>query len=83
MENKNSDMKNGSYLKFALMMAASFVIMYAVMYLNVDEFGHVYASLTRVYMTLLMTAPMAVLMISLMGGMYKNKKLNAGIIAPS
>jgi hypothetical protein len=82
-DNGNHEMKSGGYLKFALMMAASFIIMYGVMYLNVDRFEHVYLSLTRFYMTLLMIAPMAVLMLVLMGGMYKNKKLNIGIIAGS
>jgi len=79
-ESEKSEMK-GSYLKFALMMAISFVIMYVVMYLNVDKFDHVYLSVTRLYMTLLMVAPMALLMMAFMGGMYQNKKLNMSIIA--
>jgi hypothetical protein len=71
---------NGSYTKFALMTALSFVIMYAVMFLNVAEFNHIYLSLNRFYMTVLMVAPMSVLMMGLMGGMYKNKRANTGII---
>jgi hypothetical protein len=73
----------GSYLKFVLMMTISFVIMYAVMFLNVDEFDHVYLSLTRFYMTLLMVAPMALVMMGFMRSMYKNKRLNISIIAAS
>lgn len=72
---------NGSYLKFGLMMAISFVIMYAVMYLNVDRFDHIYLSLTRFYMTLLMVAPMALVMLTFMSSMYQNKRLNVSIIA--
>ena len=88
MENKKNagqedDMKNGSYLKFALMLAISFIIMYAVMFLNVDKFDHVYLSVTRFYMTFLMIAPMAVVMLLFMRDMYKNKKLNLAIIGVS
>ncbi len=84
-EMKNAEMNGGkmqgNYGKFALMMAISFVIMYAVMFLNVSEFNHIYLSLNRFYMTLLMVAPMTVLMMGLMRGMYPNKKANLGIIA--
>jgi hypothetical protein len=75
------DEMKGSYRKFALMTAISFVIMYAAMFFNVSEFDHIYLSLNRIYMTLLMVAPMSVLMMGLMGGMYPNKRANTGIIA--
>lgn len=80
-KNETPEMMSGSYLKFGLMMAISFLIMYGVMFLNVAEFDHVYLSLNRFYMTLLMVAPMALVMMAMMGGMYKNKKLNLLIIA--
>ena len=79
----NGEMMTGSYFRFALMLTISFVIMYAVMFLNVDRIEHVYLSLTRLYMTLLMVAPMAVLMLALMGKMYKNRKANIVIIGAS
>lgn len=69
-------MKSKSYLKFVAMMAVSFVIMYAVMFLNADLFDHVMLSTTRTYMTILMIAPMAISMILFMWGMYENKKAN-------
>ena len=69
------------YLKFALMMTTSFVIMYAVMYLNVDRFKHIYLAQTRTYMTILMIAPMAITMLLFMWGMYKDKRWNYAIIA--
>lgn len=72
-----------SYLKFALMMATSFVIMYAVMFLNAAGIDHVMLSTMRTYMTLLMIAPMAVVMLLYMWGMYKNKKLNVLILTVS
>ena len=69
-----------SYIKFMLMMAVSFIIMYSVMFLNVDEFNHIYISLTRIYMALLMVAPMAVVMMAMMGNMYPDKKINTYIV---
>jgi uncharacterized protein (DUF305 family) len=69
-----------SYSKFSLMMFVSFIIMYSVMFLNVDEANHIYLSITRTYMTLLMVSPMAVIMMLMMGKMYPNKKWNIIIL---
>ena len=82
-EMEHGDMKSGSYGKFALMLATSFVIMYAVMFFNVAEFNHIYLSLMRFYMTILMVAPMAVVMLLFMRGMYKNKTVNTAILGGS
>lgn len=76
-------MENKAYRTFALMLTASFVIMYGVMFLNVDSANHIYLSTTRLYMTLLMVSLMALLMLAFMANMYKNKKLNALIITLS
>lgn len=73
-------MKKGNYQKFALMMLASFIVMYAVMFMNVDQLDHIMLSTTRTYMTFLMVAPMAVSMLLFMWGMYENKKLNYVIL---
>jgi uncharacterized protein (DUF305 family) len=69
-----------SYKKFSVMMLISFVIMYVVMFLNIDKIDHYHTSTTRIYMALLMVAPMAVVMMLMMGKMYPNKKTNMGII---
>src|SRR5690606_4522505 len=61
----------------------SLVIMYSVMFLNVDDISHIYLSLTRLYMSLLMVSPMAVLMLLMMKGMYPDKKRNRFIILTS
>lgn len=73
-------MKKGSYKKFGLMMVLSFVIMYAVMFFNVDRMDHIMLSNTRLYMTLLMVAPMAIVMLSFMWAMYENKKIKTTIM---
>jgi hypothetical protein len=69
-------MKDNNYKKFFLMLTASFFIMYGVMFLNVNEFDHVHLSTTRLYMTLLMVSPMALVMLLVMGKMYENKNRN-------
>jgi uncharacterized protein (DUF305 family) len=75
----NSANSSSTYNKMALMLLVSFIIMYGVMFLNVAETNHIYISLTRTYMTLLMVAPMAMLMLIMMGKMYANKKRNTVI----
>ncbi|MBC6995019.1 DUF305 domain-containing protein [Neolewinella lacunae] len=79
MEHEHKGMN--PYAKFATMLATSFVIMYAVMYLNADRLEHVYLAPTRTYMTCLMIAPMAFTMLLFMWGMYKNKAWNYAILA--
>lgn len=74
-------MRKSNYGKFGLMMATSFVVMYIVMYLNVDVIDHVYTAQTRTYMTILMIAAMAIVMLLYMWGMYENKRLNYLILA--
>jgi uncharacterized protein (DUF305 family) len=81
--NDNEHMQNGkgmSYQMFSLMLLLSFFIMYGVMFLNMDKIGHYHTSATRIYMALLLVAPMAVIMMLMMGKMYPNKKLNTTIV---
>ncbi|WP_093025225.1 DUF305 domain-containing protein [Pustulibacterium marinum] len=65
------------------MLLCSFIAMYITMYLNAYELDHVYFSLTRLYMTCLGIACMAVIMLTLMLGMYKNTKKNLAIYGGS
>lgn len=65
------------------MILTSTVIMYFLMFVNVNEFAHIYLSQTRVYMAILVGAVMAIIMIGFMWKMYDNKKLNAVIMGPS
>ncbi|MGV3767034.1 MAG: DUF305 domain-containing protein [Chitinophagaceae bacterium] len=69
-----------AYRKLLLSLLFSFVVMYGVMFLNVDDTAHIYLSTTRLYMAMLMVTPMAILMVVLMGGMYPRKKTNRVII---
>ena len=58
--------KDNSYKKLSIMLVLSFISMYSVMFLNVDEFNHIYLSLNRTYMALLMALPMAVVIFLLL-----------------
>jgi len=80
---QNKNMQSMSYKKFIVMLSISFLIMYFVMFLNIDNLDHYYTSATRIYMALLMVAPMAVVMMLMMGKMYPNKKYNTSIIIGS
>ncbi len=82
MQNHNhmtADHGKKMYLKLALMALLSFISMYALMYAMVNGFSDIYPSYNQFYMAGLMTAPMMVIEIVLMGAMYKNKKLNIAI----
>ena len=78
-EHTNDKAGMGNYTKFFLMLGASFIAMYVTMYLNTYAIDHVYFSLTRFYMTCLGISAMAVIMLSFMLNMYKDKKKNMGI----
>jgi hypothetical protein len=70
-----------SYWRFGAMIATSTVVMFGLMYLNTFVWAHVFWSETRAYMALLMGAAMAVIMLSFMWAMYRNRAVNAAIYA--
>lgn len=70
----------GHYGRFALMLLLSFVAMYVLMYAMVDRFANAVPNINQFYMAGLMTAPMAILEILLMGRMYPDKRKNLAIL---
>ena len=82
-DKKNSGMKKGMYTKFIITLVLSFIAMYIAMYMNTYEWDHVWFSLTRFYMAILGICAMAVIMLTMMMGMYKNRKKNIAIYAGS
>ena len=69
-----------SYLRFGVMIVTATVVMFLFMYLNTYRWDHIRWSETRAYMALLMGGTMAVIMLAFMLGMYKNWKINLGIL---
>lgn len=76
-------MNQNHYPRLLAMAVLSFISMYILMYAMVDVLDNVYNNLNQFYMAALMTAPMVVFEILLMGAMYPNKRLNATIVAIS
>lgn len=58
------------------MLGVSFVIMYGAMFLNIAQAEHIHLSSTRTCKALLMVAPMALLMVLMMGNVHHNKARN-------
>lgn len=67
---------NMMYKKLALMIVLSFIAMYILMYAMVDSFSNVIPNVNQLYMAGLMTMPMVIIELTIMGGMYMKKKLN-------
>lgn len=80
-EEEQADQEGRRYLRFVLMIITSMVFMFGVMYLHTYELSHVQWSWTRLFMTLLMGATMALVMLGFMLGMYKNTRWNLAIVA--
>jgi len=76
-------MQSNHYIKLLVMAVVSFISMYVLMYAMVNTFVNVIPNINQFYMAGLMTMPMVILEIVLMGSMYMNKKLNTFIIALS
>lgn len=70
----------GAYRSLALQSSVSGIIMYLVMFVMIDSLSSFYNNLNMVYMTLMMVAPMVVLMILAMRHMVPSKALNATIL---
>ena len=81
--NATSKAHKSQYAKLIWMIAISFVVMFILMYSMVDIFANVIVNVNQFYMAGLMTAPMIIIEMLLMGSMYMNKKLNLIIISIS
>jgi hypothetical protein len=68
------------YIRFGLMILTAMIAMYTLTYINTYELGHVRFSETRLYITLIMGAAMAVIMLAFMLSMYKSLKVNIAIV---
>lgn len=71
------------YARFALMILTSTVVMFGLMYLNTYQASHIFFSETRAYMAAYMGAVMAIIMLAFMLNMYKNWRVNVGILVVS
>lgn len=74
---------SNTYAKLGVMVVLSFISMYILMYAMVDTFANVIPNINQFYMAGLMTLPMVIIEVVLMGSMYTNRKLNFTIITLS
>jgi uncharacterized protein (DUF305 family) len=79
----NKEMQKEHYKNLLIMAVLSFISMFILMYAMVDTFSNVFANINQFYMAGLMTAPMILIEMAVMGAMYMDKKLNTIIIAVS
>jgi hypothetical protein len=72
---------SGHYKHLAIEAGIDFAIMYLVMYTMIDTLDHFHFNLNNLYMTLMMVAPMLLVMLFLMRSMFPDKKMNRAISA--
>ena len=70
-----------SYIMFAVNMVLSLIVMYLVMFSMIDGWRDFANNLNTFYMALTMVAPMGILMLATMAGMYENRRLNLALYA--
>lgn len=78
-----ADMQRKMYLRFGAMILTAMVVMYGVMYVSSWEWSHIRFSESRLFMALTMGGTMGVVMLAWMLSMYRNMKVNIGIVALS
>jgi len=76
-------MKNSMWSKLALMSVLSFVAMYVLMYMMVDMYGNVFASINQFYMAATMTAAMVIIELVVMSSMYPEERKKMIVIGVS
>jgi hypothetical protein len=78
---KQRDSSSGAYWSLAVQTIASGIVMYLAMFAMIDSIDSFYNNLNMIYMTLMMVAPMVVLMIVGMRHMFASRAVNMALIA--
>ncbi|PSM49441.1 DUF305 domain-containing protein [Chroococcidiopsis sp. CCALA 051] len=68
------------YLRLLIALSISYVVMAIIMLSRVNVWSNLFFSLNQVYMAGLMVAPMSIIMLTVMGSMYQNKRLNVVLL---
>jgi uncharacterized protein (DUF305 family) len=67
---------HGPYARLAIMAVLSFLAMYMLMYAMVDRWDNVFSNINQAYMAALMAAPMVLVELVVMAGMYPRRDIN-------
>lgn len=81
MEHEHQHAMRGNYLRLGLELAIDFIVMYLVMYTMIATLAHFHLNLNNVYMTLMMLAPMTVIMLVSMRSMFPSRRTNLALCA--
>lgn len=76
---QHGDMKQGHYRGLAVEIVLDFIVMYFVMYMMIATVAHFRFNLNNVYMTLMMVAPMTVIMLVSMRSMFPSRRINLAV----
>lgn len=68
---------DSNYTKLGIVISINAVVMFLLTYALIDRWEHFYPNINRVYMALMMVAPMVILMLWVMRSMYEDRRLNA------
>ena len=79
-DEQSKDMERKMYLRFAAMIVTGMFVMYWTMFVSSYSWSHIQFSQSRVYMALVMGGAMTFVMFGWMLNMYKNTKMNIGIV---
>ena len=71
------------YKKLAIAISINFVLMYLIGFVMIDKFDDFYNNINRIYMALMMIAPMVIVMLLVMRSMFQSKTLNYILMAAS
>jgi hypothetical protein len=77
----HGQMKQGHYRGLAIELTLDFIVMYLVMYTMIATLRHFHLNLNNLYMTLMMVAPMTIIMLVSMRSMFPSQRLNWLVIA--
>lgn len=67
------------YVMLVINLGLSLLVMYVAMFAMIWTWGDFIQNVNFFYMALVMWAPMGAIMLATMGGMYRNRKLNAAL----
>jgi hypothetical protein len=80
IDNHSGHAAHGSYRRLLVELMIEFAIMYLVMYTMIATLDHFHFNLNTVYMTLMMVAPMAIVMLVAMRSMFPSRRMNVALV---
>jgi hypothetical protein len=75
------DKEMGGYAKLFLALGLSLIVMFPLTMAFVARWSHFHLNLSNFYMAVAMVAPMGLIMLGVMRGMFPNRPLNLGLAA--